>query len=126
MPNTSAHCPFPPRTRHDKLLTRKSAARTAKERVAAILQRCTSSIVEDWLVRVENNKLLNDVSLTDEERTGYLPNLIEDLIVRLREPNNPGEGSDSIRSAAAVAHGKLRKLQGYLPGCSRTTHEYCR
>jgi DNA-binding response OmpR family regulator len=101
---------------HEKLLTRKSAAHTPKERVAAILQRCTSSIVEDWLVRVKQHKLLNDVSLTDEERTGYLPKLIEDLIVRLREPNTPGKESDSIRSAAAVAHGKLRRLQGYTAG----------
>ena len=38
------------------------------------------------------------------------------LGARSREPNAPGEESDSIRSAAAVAHGKLRKLQGYTPG----------
>jgi DNA-binding response OmpR family regulator len=101
---------------HEKLLTRKPAAHTPKERVAAILQRCTSYIVEDWLARVKKNKLLNHVSLTDQERTGYLPKLIEDLIVRLREPNTPGEESDSIRSAAAVAHGKLRQLQGYTAG----------
>jgi hypothetical protein len=47
---------------------------------------------------------------------GYLAKLIEDLIVCLREPNIPGEESDSIPSAAAVAHGKLRHLQGYTPG----------
>jgi DNA-binding response OmpR family regulator len=101
---------------HEKLLARKPSPRTPKERVAAILQRCTSSIVENWLVRVKKNKELNHVSLTDKERTGYLPKLIEDLIVRLREPNTPGEESDSIRSAAAVAHGTLRQLQGYTPG----------
>jgi hypothetical protein len=87
-----------------------------KERVAAILQRCTSSIVENWLLRVKKNKELNHVSLIDKERTGYLPKLIEDLIVRLREPNTPGEENDSARSAAAVAHGKMRKLQGYTAG----------
>jgi DNA-binding response OmpR family regulator len=101
---------------HEKLLARKPAAHTPKERVAAILQRCTSGIVEDWLVRVKKNKELNHVLLTDKERTGYLPRLIEDLIVRLREPNTPGEESDSIRSAAAVAHGQLRQLQGYTAG----------
>src|SRR6202035_805782 len=36
---------------HEKLLTRKPAARTDKERVGAILQRCITGIVEDWLVR---------------------------------------------------------------------------
>ena len=101
---------------HEKLLARKLAVHTPKERVAAILRRCSSRIVEDWLARVKTNKLLNHVSLTDKERTGYLPKLIEDLIVRLREPTAPGEESDSIPSAAAVAHGKLRKLQGYTPG----------
>ena len=100
----------------DKLLTRKPGARTPKERVAAILERCTSGIVEEWLVRVKKNKLLNHVSLTDKERTGYLPKLIEDLIVRLREANIPGEESDSPYSAAAAAHGALRQLQGYTPG----------
>jgi DNA-binding response OmpR family regulator len=101
---------------HEKLLTRKPSTRMQKERVAAILQRCTSGIVEDWLVRVKKNKLLSRVLLTDKERTGYLPKLIEDLIVRLREPNVPGDESESICSAAAVAHGKMRQLQGYTPG----------
>src|SRR6202171_3068754 len=91
---------------HDKLLTRKPSARTQKERVAAILQRCTSGIVEKWLTRVKKNKELNHVALTDKERTGYLLRLIEDLIVRLRMPNIAGEESDSVCSAAAVAHGK--------------------
>jgi hypothetical protein len=100
---------------HEKLVNRKPSARIKKERVAAILQRCTSGIVENWLTRVKKNKELNHVALTDKERTGYLPKLIEDLIVRLREPNIPGEESDSV-SSAAVAHGKLRKLQGYSAG----------
>jgi DNA-binding response OmpR family regulator len=101
---------------HEKLLTRKPSARMRKERVAAILQRCTSGIVEEWLARVKKSKELNHVSLTDKERTGYLPKLIEDLIIRLREPNVPGQESDSICSAAAVAHGTMRKEQGYTPG----------
>src|ERR1700731_5242699 len=54
---------------HEKLPARKPSARTPKERVAAILQRCTSGIVENWLGRVKKNKELNLVSLTDKERT---------------------------------------------------------
>ena len=99
----------------DKLLTRKPAVSTPKERVAAILQRCMSDVVEGWLAKVKKSKELNRVSLSDQERTGYLPKLIEDLILRLRAPNVPGEESDSICSAAAVAHGKIRRLQGYSP-----------
>jgi DNA-binding response OmpR family regulator len=100
---------------HNKLLSRKLAVPTPKERVAAILQRCTGEIVEGWLAKVKKNKELPRVSLSDRERTGYLPKLIEDLILRLRAPNIPGEESDSICSAAAVAHGQMRKLQGYSP-----------
>jgi DNA-binding response OmpR family regulator len=100
---------------HEKLLLRKPSVRTPKERVAAILQRCTSGIVENWLTRVKKNNELSHVALTDKERTGYLPKLIEDLIVRLRKPNIPGEESDSVCSAAATAHGKMRQLQGYTP-----------
>lgn len=99
----------------DKLLTRKPSASTPKERVAAILQRCTGEMVEGWLAKLKKSKELNYVFLSDQERTGYLPKLIEDLILRLRAPNIPGEESDSLCSAAAVAHGTMRKLQGYTP-----------
>jgi YesN/AraC family two-component response regulator len=97
----------------DKLLSRKPAVPTPKERVATILQRCTSEIVEDWLARVKQNKELNRVSLSDQERTKYLGRLIEDLTLRLRSPNIPGQESDSVCSAAAVAHGQMRRSQGY-------------
>jgi DNA-binding response OmpR family regulator len=100
---------------HSKLLNRKPTIPTPKERVAGILQRCTGEIVEGWLAKVKKNKELNRVALSDEERKGYLPKLIEDLILRLRAPNIPGEDSDSICSTAAVAHGQMRKLQGYTP-----------
>jgi ActR/RegA family two-component response regulator len=100
---------------HSKLLNRKPTIPTPKERVAGILQRCTGEIVEGWLAKVKKNKELNRVALSDEEREGYLPKLIEDLILRLRAPNIPGEESDSICSTAAVAHGQMRKLQGYTP-----------
>jgi DNA-binding response OmpR family regulator len=97
----------------DKLVSRKPSVLTPKERVAGILQRCANDIVEDWLAKVKKSKELNCVSLSDEERTGYLPKLIEDLIVRLRASHIPGEESESICSPAAVAHGKMRKSQGY-------------
>ena len=101
---------------HDKLVARRPSARMPKERVAAILERCINHIVDDWLLRVKKSTLFNHLLLTDKERTGYLPKLIEDLIVRLRTPNTPEEESDSINSAAAVAHGKMRRMQGYSAG----------
>ena len=98
---------------HHKLLTRKLAVPTPKERVAEILQRCTGLIVEDWLARVKKNTELSRVVLGDQERTGYLPKLIDDLVLRLRSPHSTVQEGDFIGSAAAVAHGKLRRSQGY-------------
>ena len=97
----------------DKLVSRKPSVPTPKERVAGILRRCTLDIVADWLEKVKKSKELNCVSLSDEERTGYLPKLVEDLILRLGASHIPGDESESICSAAAVAHGKMRKAQGY-------------
>jgi DNA-binding response OmpR family regulator len=98
---------------HDKLLTRTPAVPTPKEKVAGILQRCTSLIIEDWLTRVKENKDLSRVALSDQERTGYLPKLLDDLIVRLTSPHMTIPDGGFISSPAAVAHGKLRRSQGY-------------
>ena len=100
---------------HDKLLTRAHTVPTPKERVAAILRRCSALIVEDWLAKVKESKELSLVRLSDQECTGYLPKLIDDLILRLRSPHIPVQDGDSICSAAAVAHGKMRRAQGYTP-----------
>jgi YesN/AraC family two-component response regulator len=98
---------------HDKLLTRKLAVPTPKERVAEILQRSQGYIVEDWLARVKKTTEISRVALSDQELTGYLPKLIDDLVLRLRSPHITEQEGDSIGSAAAVAHGKLRRSQGY-------------
>jgi hypothetical protein len=81
--------------------------------VAGILQRCGALIIEDWLTRVKKNKDLTRVALSDQERTGYLPKLIDDLIVRLRSSHITIHEGGFIGSAAAVAHGRMRRLQGY-------------
>jgi hypothetical protein len=97
-------------------MTRNSSTRIQMEQVAVILQRCTCDIIEDWLGRVKKSKELNAVTLTDEERTGYLPKLIHDLIVRLRKPNTTSEEIEPSRSEAAIAHGNMRRSQGYSLG----------
>jgi DNA-binding response OmpR family regulator len=99
----------------EKLLNRKPAARLEKERVGTILQRCIASVVEEWLARAKRSKELNYVVLSDNERTGHLPRLVEDLIVRLSKPSAAAKDTDAVPSAAALAHGKLRYKQGYTP-----------
>src|SRR5579864_965159 len=99
----------------EKVLSRKPTVQLKKERVAEILQRCIASVVEDWLARAKQSEELNQVLLSDEERTGHLPKLVEDLIVRLSKPTATTKDRDAAPSAAAVAHGKLRYKQGYTP-----------
>jgi CheY-like chemotaxis protein len=98
-----------------KMLVCKPAAPVPKESVGVILQRCIPAIVGDWLERVRNSSLMRHLPLGDEERTGHLPKLVEDLVARLSKSSATTKDSDAIFSDAAVAHGKLRYLQGYTP-----------
>jgi DNA-binding response OmpR family regulator len=98
-----------------RVLNRKPKKRLDKERVGAILLRCTNHVVEGWLARAKQSRELNHLQLSDEERTGHLPKLVEDLAARLSQSSAATKDSDAVFSAAAVAHGKLRYLQGYSP-----------
>jgi hypothetical protein len=88
-------------------------ARLEKERVGAVLQRCTTSVVEAWLARAKQSNDLNGLLLSDEQRSGHLPRLVEDVARRLRQSSGTVDDSDAIFSPGAVVHGKLRYLQGY-------------
>jgi len=99
----------------EKMVARKPAARLEKERVGAILQRCMPLVIQDWLARAKQSNEVNHLELSDEDRTGHLPKLVEDLIVRLKKPSATTKDSDALPSSAAVAHGELRYSQGYTP-----------
>jgi DNA-binding response OmpR family regulator len=99
----------------ERVIDRKPSKRPGKESVGAILVRCSGSIVAAWLTRAKRSTELNLIPLSDEERTGHLPRLVEDLALRLSGHGSTDEDSDAIFSAAAVAHGKLRFHQGYTP-----------
>ena len=99
----------------EKLLTRKPVAKLIKERVAAVLQRCIPSVIENWLARVKQSKELNHIPLSEDARTGHLRKLLEDLIVRLNKSSATTKDSDAAFSDAAIAHGKLRYMQCYTP-----------
>jgi hypothetical protein len=68
------------------------------------------------LTRTKKTRELNQLRLSDEERTGHLPKLIDDLVVRLDLPRLPDKDSDAVTSLAAIAHGRLRCKQGYSSG----------
>jgi hypothetical protein len=86
---------------------------TSKESVAAILTRCKTSLIANWLERTKRTPELNHLHLSDGQRTGHLPKLVDDLVVRLSRPKLPDKDSDALASPAAIAHGKLRRKQGY-------------
>ena len=79
------------------------------ESVPDILERELPAMIQDWLSRVEKEPDLKSISLTFEERTGHLPQLLHDVIARLRMD----EGTKAPISEAAAVHGNLRRKQGY-------------
>ena len=58
---------------------------------------------------VEHDEELTYIPLSFEDRTGHLPNLIADLVNRLRFPPT----AKANISIAAREHGDLRRKQGY-------------
>ena len=79
------------------------------ESVADILERELDAVIQDWLSRVEKEADLTCIPLGFEERTGHLPQLLHDVIARLRLD----EGTKAPISGAAAIHGDLRRKQGY-------------
>src|ERR1700687_3200552 len=77
--------------------------------VADILERELEPTIKEWLRRVNLIPELTDVPLSDADRTGHLPKLYQDLISRMRLAK---DAHPSV-SAAAAAHGQLRRAQGY-------------
>jgi DNA-binding response OmpR family regulator len=94
---------------HNKLSKPAPRQPVAMESVASILEHDMASTIQDWMVLVEQNQELTCVPLSFEDRTGHLPNLIADLIYRLRLPTRAKADS----STAARQHGDLRRKQGY-------------
>jgi RsbT co-antagonist protein rsbRD N-terminal domain len=79
------------------------------ESVPDILERETSALIDDWLSRVDQESDLVRIPLSFKERTGHLPQLLHDVIARLRLD----VGSKAPISKAASDHGDLRRKQGY-------------
>ena len=79
------------------------------ESVASILERNLAATIQHWMELVEHNDELTCIPLRFEERTGHLPNLIADLVNRLRLPGT----TTALISIAAREHGDLRRKQGY-------------
>jgi CheY-like chemotaxis protein len=95
---------------HEKLANPVAHKRTLPTvSVASILERDLGATVQAWMALVECNEELIRVPLSVEQRTGYLPGLLGELIDRLRMPATP----EANFSVAAREHGNLRRRQGY-------------
>jgi hypothetical protein len=77
--------------------------------VADIIERELQSVITDWLFRVDQESDLKSIPLSFEDRTGHLPQLLHDVIARLRLD----AGTKAPISKAAAHHGDLRRKQGY-------------
>jgi len=80
------------------------------ERVASILERDAHITIANWLSAVKSDKELTPIQLSDDQRTGHLPQLIRELVQRLRVPRSLGTNQES---EGADLHGKVRRSQGY-------------
>ena len=79
------------------------------ESVADLLESQRDEVIRQWLKLVEKEPDLKAIPLTYDERTGHLPQLLHDVIQRLRLE----DGSQAPISEAAAHHGDLRSKQGY-------------
>ncbi len=94
----------------DRLKTRGNRPASNIERVAAILERETSSTIADWVRRVERDDELNRIVMNAEDRGGHLPKLLQEVVHRLRVPRSLGTKQVS---EGAAEHGRVRRTQGY-------------
>jgi len=81
------------------------------ERVATVLARELTPTIERWMKRVDQIPELTNIALSYDERTGHLPQLLEELISRLRLTN--GVASPPRKTTSAHDHGKVRFKQRY-------------
>ena len=71
---------------------------TSRESVAGILARCQVSLIADWLTRTKDTAELNHLQLSDEQRTGHVPKLVDDIVERLGKTTLTSKDSDAIDS----------------------------
>ena len=81
------------------------------ESIASILENESAGITAEWLARVSQDTSLMDIPLKDAERTEHMPQLIKDVIARLRSSQSADPKQEKLKTAQE--HGRLRREQGY-------------
>lgn len=80
------------------------------EPVATVLERERDAIVQQWLAQMDAAGDSARTGLTVEERCEHLPDALQDVLFRLRNPL--ALGSTALFSITALQHGTRRKRQG--------------
>jgi DNA-binding response OmpR family regulator len=93
----------------ERLADRQTRRRVKPESVASILEREIETTIQYWLDIVDQDAELTVIPLSRIERTGHLPKLLLDLVLRLRLDS----GLPTPISKAARDHGAMRLQQGY-------------
>jgi DNA-binding response OmpR family regulator len=93
----------------ERLTNPQAIKRPKSESIASILERESETTIQNWLTAVEQDEELTSVPLSRIERTGHLPKLVRDLVLRLQLDS----GSPGPVSKAARDHGEMRLQQGY-------------
>jgi hypothetical protein len=96
---------------HRRLANRVPYSPVPTQTVASILEQNLDATILAWMAIVEVDEELSWLRLSFADRTGHLPNLIADLIYRLRLPI----AEKAATSIPARLHGALRFQQGYTP-----------
>jgi hypothetical protein len=86
-----------------------NTAASPMKSVADTLESELDVMIQEWLARVGKEPELTAIPLNFQERTGHLPQLLHDVIVRLRLDDE----TKAPISQAAAHHGDLRAQQGY-------------
>jgi CheY-like chemotaxis protein len=94
---------------HNKLANLIPHTPLSTESVACILEHNLQATIHYWMELVERDEELTCIPLSFEDRTGHLPNLLTELIYRLRLPATV----KAEISLPARQHGELRRQQGY-------------
>jgi hypothetical protein len=79
--------------------------------VASVLEREMQATIANWYGLVEREANLLAIHLNRAERCAHLPEMLGDLVRRLRNPLPLG--SKALRSVSARNHGCVRRDQGY-------------
>ena len=77
--------------------------------IAAILEQELDSMISEWKRQVSLAPSLTNILLSDADRTGHLPKLLDEVLCRLRGNRD----AEPLVSIAAAAHGRLRFAHGY-------------